>query len=177
MTTEDTQVAEPVLDATEPAPSQDETQSVYAWSQEGDDTQIIGRRSWRLPITLAALAVAGLATAGVVTVWPHHSTPKNPAVVAAPPVVAPPAPELAMAPADKKFIDSLKAYGFKINDAKQTADSIAQGRGICQLLSLGEPSDLVIQEMHDEKMPQLSLAQTHIVVDDAIAAYCPQYVG
>ena len=55
-------------------------QGLYAWSENSDDeTELIQRRSWKLPIALAAMAIAAASTVGVVKAWPHHSTPESPA--------------------------------------------------------------------------------------------------
>lgn len=161
-----------------------ETQSIRAWSQaSADDTEIAeapGRRSWKVPVAVATVAAAAAVVAGVVQLWPHHSTPKTPAAVAAPPEVKTQSAAPALAPADKTFIDSLNAYGLsgktdKRGPAQYQAEMIAFGRSMCRLLTDdGLTLDQVVQAAY-EKSPALTEVQAHVVVDYAIAAYCPQY--
>lgn len=87
---DETQAAEPILDATEPAPAEDATQSIYAWSEhDGDETLVIQRRSWKLPVALASVATAAAMTTGVVMAWP---APKTPPPAQSPTIAAPAVP-------------------------------------------------------------------------------------
>lgn len=154
-----------------------------AWSVDPDAHTEVAitptSRSWTVPIGLIALAVAASITTGAIAMWPHHSTPKTPTAQAVthrtPAEVSAP---ILMTPADKLFTDSLKNYGFHDHTgrppAEYNADTIATGHVICEILNTGEPVDLTVQMIHN-KYPDLTMPQTQILVDDAIAAYCPKY--
>jgi hypothetical protein len=93
---EDTKASHPVADATEAAPSEDATQGIYAWSESSDDDSevvAVHRRSWKLPVTLAALATAAAVITGIVMVWPKAKPPLPEQKPAAAPVVPAPPPQ------------------------------------------------------------------------------------
>lgn len=53
-----------------------ETQSIHAWSLTSDDdadTEVIERRSWRLPVALAAAALVAVSGAGGYVAFKHHA--------------------------------------------------------------------------------------------------------
>src|SRR5689334_3772416 len=92
---EPTEAAEPVADATEAAPSEDQTQGIYAWSEAdsaGTEDVVPHRRSWKLPVALAGLATAAAVAAGTVMLWPESKPAPR---AQTPPVAVPtvPAPE------------------------------------------------------------------------------------
>lgn len=172
---ENTQAAEPL---TEPAPSEDETQSVYAWSNSEDDTEIIVRRTWKLPLAAVMLATAGLA-AGI-TVWPHHSTLRNPA---APPQAAPhssaPAAPTYVDP-DAAFVQLYRQRGYhEVQGPEQTKELIALAHGVCVSRQQGEPTDQIVQEfVRDNSQntpdhPAMLIGQARLLTNTAIDAMCP----
>jgi hypothetical protein len=172
---ESTKAAEPLLDATEPAPAEDATQSIYAWSEHADDdTELIQRRSWKLPIALTALTAAAAITTGVAMLWPAKTTP--------PPSQTPPA----AASPDIAFInlinDRLKGTpGFR-GAQYGDPDAIATGHLVCEKMSTMWPTygpnarRQIIQWMVTEGgAPSQPVAAT--VENSAEHAYCPEYPG
>ena len=176
MTTTSTQAAEPITSATEPAPCEDETQSVYAWSHtDDDDTLLIQRRSWKLPLAAAILAATGLAAAGI-TVWPHHSTLRNPAAppqaaphssIAPAPAAAPPAPQAITT--DDQFIAELASHWGPIPDRSQV---IHDGLSVCSLISRGADKPTIEHDLVNKKV--LDEPDAEFFVNTAAAHYCPQ---
>lgn len=187
MDSDDTQVAQTAAIAGDDETSMLDTQAAdqgLAWSVDPDaHTKVAitpAQRSWKMPIALALLAGAAAVTTSVVILWPHHHPEPTAPVVTHP--TAQPAPALTMAPADKTFVDNLAAVNFPRFHVGQTpaqydANTIAVGHGICELLDIGNPADQTIQLIHDKYRAVLTLPQTRILVDDAVAAYCPQRTG
>lgn len=143
---DETQAAK--LDATEPAPAEDPTQSIYAWSEHSDDdTEIFQRRSWKIPVAVAALATAAAVTTGVVMLWPEKTTPppaQTPSVVAAPPpvVVQPPPPQTP----DQRFISLLEQRGYHVASPALT---IRSGHLVCDELADGTSTPQLVQNLLD----------------------------
>lgn len=189
-TTDETQAAEPILDATEPAPAEDATQSIYAWSEHNDDdTVLIQRRSWKIPVALAVLATAAAVTTGVVMMWPAHkaSLPaQTPSVAAAPSVVVPPsvvAPPPPLSP-DELFINTLNA-GIKDPAYKpaQQGDpqAILMGHDVCTKMSNLYRADS--SSAYGELEHQMTAATgmpgnwADAIILSSVRAYCPQYAN
>lgn len=154
-----------------------------AWSVDPDaHTEVAitpATHSWKIPIAVVLLSASAVVTAGATFGLLHHPVTQAPAVTQPAPA---PAPKLTMAPADKTFTDSLAAVNFPHFHVGQTpaqydANTIAVGRGICELLNVGNPADQTIQLIHDKYHTVLTLPQTRVLVDDAIAAYCPTRMG
>lgn len=177
-----TQAAELVLDATAPAPSADETESIYAWSHADDDTLVIQRRSWKLPLAAALLAVSAVATVGVAKVWPHHSTPGSPTTQvvthSTPPAQA---AELQLAPQpsppaekinpDQRFVSLLTAQGFV---ASGTDGQVAQaGHEVCTSMGNGYTLQQVINGIANGS--GVTTAHATRFAETAIDVLCPQY--
>lgn len=177
MTTE-TQAAAPITSATEPAPANDETQAVYAWSNDSDDTELIRRRSWKLPLAAVIVAAAGLA-AGI-TVWPHHSTLRNPA---APPQAAPhnsvaPKPAEPVDP-NARFLAAYQKAGYKEEFPGQTFHLLDQARDICAAHQSGEAEPQLVEDMFNDFVGQgaantdRTRLQAKMLVDTALNSMCP----
>ena len=171
--TDTTQAAEPITSATEPAACEDETQSVYAWSSsEGDDTEIIQRRSWKLPLAAVMLAAAGLA-AGI-TVWPHHSTLGSPAAPpqAAPHSTAPAAAAAQPADPDAHFFALLANGGYRLSKPGDKQEAIVSGHEVCRARHDGNDADWILQHWIDTN-PQSTPDTMRLFVYSAFDAYCP----
>lgn len=152
-----------------------ETQSIHAWSREHDDaTELLGRRSWKLPIALAAITAAAAITAGVIQLWPHQTAPASQTPVAAAPTLSP----------DVQFINLLN-QGLKNEPGFRGAhqadpDAIATGHLVCEKMSNLYPGygpaarDQIIHWILTEGgAPTQHIAAT--VESAAEHAYCPQY--
>lgn len=167
-----TRAAEPVLDATEPAPSADETEGIYAWSHadDDDDTVVFHRRSWKLPLAAALLAIAAVTTVGIVKVWPHHSTPGSPAAPAASPAVMPPTAAPAPLSTDDQFLASLRKAGLAPLGDPQV--DFRAAHNVCGYITAGHTPRETVQYFSDEN-PQLSQQQLAVVVNLSQEYYCP----
>jgi hypothetical protein len=163
-----------------------ETQSIHAWSQEDDATEVVDYRprSWKAPILATVAAVAALAGAGFVVYEinsavdrPHAviNTPSaaKPQVappvkvvppVAAPPVVVPPKPESK----DDVYVRLLHEHGIPTGPAEAVA---AEGRGICFRINRGETEAQMVRDVM-AGTPSISSQDAWIWVDTAVEVYC-----
>lgn len=178
MTNTETQAAEPVLDATAPAPSADETQHIYAWSHD-DDTELATtqRRSWKLPIALASLAAAAAITTGTIIAWPEHhivatQTPTAPVAPAPVPTrTVEPAPPAPLTP-DQQYLAALDKEGLK--PIGNPAAAIKAAHGDCDYLAAGHTRAEAVQH-YTVNNPGLTQADLATVIDLAAQTYCPTY--
>lgn len=162
MTTEHTEATEPPLDTTTPAPSEDATESIYAWSHSDDETQAIHQRSWKLPIAVAALAIAAVATVIAVNVWPHHAAPVRPATSAS----APPLDR------DTGYLNTLSQNADVGGLVANPGAALTLGRYACVSLQMGKT---VPQTADDLQRLGMSLhAQALGVAEAASTSLCPR---
>ena len=162
---ESTQAADPVTSGTAPAPSEDATQSIYAWSQDDADTEVVRRRSWKLPVAIASLAAVAAITAGVIAFWPHHDAEKTP---------LPAQTHAQPANPDAQYLNALRSVGATPLLDRGNDTAVGLGHVTCDALAQG----ITKQEAADSiarHMPQLTPAQDQYLVDQAAAAYCPWY--
>lgn len=185
MTNTETQAAEPVLDATAPAPSADETQHIYAWSHDDDDTELATtqRRSWKLPIALASLAAAAAITTGTIIAWPEHhivaaQTPTAPAQISPAPErplkIADPSPAAPMPPPtpDQQFVAALEKEGLK--PVGDPAVAIRNAHRTCDYLAAGHTRTQAVQ-YYTAGNPELTPAELATIIELAAQTYCPAY--
>lgn len=183
---DDTEAAEPVLEHTAPAPTEDETQGIYAWSHD-DETEAAPeqpppRRSWKLPVTLAAVAAAGAITAGVVMAWPH-ARPTAPVAGPTPSTTTPTplrakqlpdAPPAPMNP-DDRFIAKLKTQGWT-DTVPNRQSAINGGHQVCTNLAGGADFPHVVHDIL-RGTDNINIDTATYFAETAIDAYCPQYAG
>jgi Protein of unknown function (DUF732) len=146
-----------------------ETQSIHAWSQEGGDTERLSRRSWKLPIALAALATAAAVTAGVVELWPHqsaHAAPPPPAAAAAPaPLLTDP---------DARFLALWRQRSsYKTTDPSKLQGVWQNVHTIRGDLSAGRSQESIIRDVLN-KHPEVTRSYMEMFVKTVIDAYHPQ---
>lgn len=172
---ESTQAAE--LELTAPAPSQDETQSIHAWADDDDDTEIVRHRSWKIPVSVAVLAAASAITAGVVMAWPQHHI-----VAAQPPAAAQPVPVLVpdrplktvdqpppLTP-DQQFLAALNQEGLKpIGDPTV---AIKAAHETCDYLAAGHTRTQAVQH-YAANNPELTPTQLATAIEITAQTYCP----
>lgn len=168
-----TQTAEPQLDATMPASTQDATQSIAAWSQEDDYTELAvqpHQRSWKIPITLAALAAAAAITTGTIQLWPHPTPPAGPTTSAPtihPPKAAAPPTQPPQTP-DQEFLALLRKRDI---DVINPTTAINAAHGICTSEKQGEPDQQIAQELANGS-PGLNLDSANVFVITSHEVYC-----
>jgi hypothetical protein len=159
--------------ATAPAPTEDETQSIHAWARADDDpelSEVSERRSWKLPVTLVALAAAAAVTVGAVQMWPHHDVkPQVKAVNAAAvaysiAMAQPPKPPST----DDKFIADLSARWGMITDRP---GEIHDGISVCGLMARGATRAAIQQDMVNKHVN--TPADAEFFVNTAVNNYCP----
>lgn len=163
------------------APSEDETQSIHAWSQEDAATEVVEYRprSWRTPLLIAAAAVAAICTAGVVyeinTAVDGGAT--NPLVAPEKPQVAAPAkpsivpsPPIQMQSPDQRFLNLLQQRGVKVVSPPA---ALAGAHDVCRLESEGHNAREIAQAFANVT-PGADFNTEGVFVMTAEEIYCPK---
>lgn len=152
--------------------TEDETQSLHAWSQADDADTVIAYtpgHSWKVPALLAALAAVAAVVAGAFLMWPHSATKPQVAPVK-PQVAAPVQPTPKLLTKDEQFVRLLQEHSISTGPVDVVA---SEGRGICRRIDGGETE----QQMARDVMagtPGISEKDAYIWVDTAIDVYCPR---
>lgn len=150
-----------------------ETQSVYAWAQDDDaDTEVVVRRSWKLPVMLTVLTAAAVA-GGVIYALPHGKPQPAPtptttraAVPPAPTTTRPPSP-------DEQFVSLFRSRGGLVEPGREQM-VIDEARGVCARLDQGEAEEQLIRDML-AGTPGMTRYTAELFTDSSIDVYCPQY--
>lgn len=161
--------SEPTLEA-----NAADTQSIHAWSQEDPATEVVDYRprSWKLPITVAAAALIGIAGAGTYLAWPdapvkpQQSATKAQVAPTPKPVIPSSAPVQPMSP-DQRFIALLKQHGRVISEPL----AIKAAHWVCDQEKQGIP-DPQLAQLLVEGTPGSTLESEAIFVDLAREVYC-----
>lgn len=158
--------------------TEDETQSLHAWSQADDADTVIAYtpgHSWKVPALLAALAAVAAVMAGAFLMWPHSAT-KPQVAPAKPQVAAPVHPTIAPSPPvqlqspDQRFLSLVQQRGVKV--VSPTA-AIKGAHDVCRLESEGHNAREIAQAFVDVT-PGADLQTEGVFVMTAEEIYCPQ---
>jgi Protein of unknown function (DUF732) len=159
-----------MLDPTVAAPSEDETQSLHAWSQEDDVTEVVDYRprSWKLPALVALLAASAAVTAGLFLAWPQSAG--NPQVTPSKPQAAAPIkPITAAQTPDQRFIALVQQRGFRIISEPL---AIKAAHAVCVDEHNGYTDPEIAQQLV-KTTPGADLKAAAIFVDTAHEVFCP----
>jgi hypothetical protein len=152
----------------------DPTESLHAWSQEDDITEVVDyrQRSWRIPALLAVLAAAIAVGAGMFLAWPHQSATK-PQVASIQSRVAKPmipaSPPVQVISPDQRFLALVQQRGVRIVSSPL---ALKAAHAICIDEKNGY-TDVEIAEQLVKTTPGTNLQTEAIFVDTAREVYCP----
>lgn len=149
------------------APSEDETQSLHAWSQEDSVTEVVDyrTRSWKIPALVVTLAAAAAVTAGLFAAWPESATKPQ---VAPTQVAIPSSPPVQVQSPDQRFIALLKQRGLKVYSESM---AINAAHAACTAEAQGRP-DSEIAAQFVASSPLMDLKKATIFVYTAHEVYC-----
>jgi hypothetical protein len=156
------------------APTEDETQSLHAWSQE-DTAEVVDYRprSWKLPALVVTIAAAAAVTAGLFLAWPSATKPQvaptKPQVTAPAKPAIPTSPPVQSQNPDDRYVALIQQRGMDVISRTQTINA---AHWICEQHKHGYPATEIAQAIIDST-PGMTMKGAAIDIDTALEVYCP----